>query len=253
MELNEKVTINKLHSSVGIFPTGVIQYALTYLHKYGQESNIFYTSEPLYLSYSDRGGSPEDKVSASFEITIDNIDSKFQYVRVYSIMRTSIDAVPIVKRVADIDISKTGSKVSLIDNNTTGDAVDPTYLLYVGGKDITAKCIASKDNTLFLGNISYNRKSIRDLGIKGDNLKLFPALTDVKVVGRSVNLPAQDVEYVYSNQLSKNTATFKNNETYRLGCRFQYKNGEWSEPVWVDDKTFKYNNLGYDGTNLNLG
>lgn len=242
-----------MQSSVGIFPTGVIQYALTYLHKYGQESNIFYTSEPLYLSYADRGGSPKDRVSASFEITVENIDTKFQYIRVYSIMRTSIDAVPLVKRVADIDISKmVGSKVQLVDNNTTGDTVDSTYLLYVGGKDITAKCIASKDNTLFLGNISYNRKSIRDLEIKSDN-KLSPALTDVKVVGRPIDLPAQDVEYQYSNQLSRNTTTFKNDETYRLGCRFQYKNGEWSEPIWVGDKVFRYNNLGYDGSKLNLG
>lgn len=255
LELNEEVTISRLQSSVGIFPTGVIQYALTYLHKYGQESNIFYVSEPLYLSYADRGGSPEDRVSTSFRINIENVDKKFQYVRVYSIIRTSIDSTPVVKRVADVDIAKSigtsGTSVSLIDNNTTGDNVDPTYLLYVGGKDIVAKCIASKDNTLFLGNIAYNRTSVRDLGIRDSDFKLNPALT-LSVQARNISLPSQDPEYLYSNQLSTNTLTFKNGETYRLGCRFQYKNGEWSEPIWVKDEIYEFA-PSYDGSILHLG
>lgn len=260
LELNERVTIERLQSSVGIFPSGVIQYAMTYLHKYGQESNIFYVSEPLYLSYADRGGSPEDRISTSFKLTVENIDKKFQYVRVYSIIRTSIDAVPTVKRVVDIDIAKGGTTgdivdpvtISVVDNNTTGDIVDPTYLLYVGGKDIKANCIASKDNTLFLGGITYNRRSIYDLSVRDTNLKLSPA-PSLSVIANPVDLPAQDVEYVYANQLSKNTLTFKRGETYRLGCRFQYKTGEWSEPVWVDDYLYNYSNLGYNGSTLNLG
>lgn len=260
LNLNETVEIDRLQSSVGIFPSGVIQYAMTYLHKYGQESNIFYTSEPLYLSYADRGGSPEDRISTSFKITVKNVDRKFQYVRVYSIIRTSIDAVPLVKRVADIDIAKSGTTgdtvdpidVSIIDNNTTGDTVDPTYLLYVGGKDIIANCIASKDNTLFLGGITYNRKSVYDLDIRDSELKLFPA-PNLEIKPRIINLPAQDVEYRYANQLSENTSTFKRGETYRLGCRFQYKSGEWSEPVWIKDYEYNYSNLGYNGSTLNLG
>ncbi len=260
LELDEKVTIERLQSSVGIFPSGVIQYAMTYLHKYGQESNIFYVSEPLYLSYADRGGSPEDRISTSFKITIDKVDRKFQYIRVYSIIRTSIDAVPTVKRVTDIDISRGGItgdvvdpvSVSIVDNNTTGDIVDPTYLLYVGGKDIKANCIASKDNTLFLGGITYNRRSVYDLDIRDTKLKLFPA-PSLSVTPRIIDLPAQDTGYMYANQLSKSTLTFKRGETYRLGCRFQYKNGEWSEPIWVDDYLYNYDNLGYNGSTLNLG
>lgn len=260
LDLCENVTISRLQSSVGVFPSGVIQYAMTYLHKYGQESNIFYVSEPLYLSYADRGGSPEDRISTSFKIDIENIDRKFQYVRVYSIIRTSIDSTPLVKRIADIDIIKstaTGDTVdpiniSIVDNNTTGDTVDPTYLLYVGGKDIIANCIASKDNTLFLGGIKYNRKSIHDLDIRDSDLKVSPVVT-LSIQDREIPLPAQDVEYVYANQLSRSTLTFKRGETYRLGCRFQYKNGEWSEPVWIDDYIYNCNKLGYNGATLSLG
>lgn len=256
LELNETVTIERLQSSVGIFPSGVIQYAMTYFHKYGQESNIFYVSEPLYLSYADRGGSPEDKISTSFRISINNIDSKFGYVRVYSILRTSLDSQPVVKRVSDIDISKSiesgVSTISIVDNNTTGDIIDPTYLLYVGGKDIIAKCIAQKDNVLFLGGITYKRQSVYDLDIRDSNLRLYPA-PELSIANRSIPLVAQDVDYMYANQLSKNTLTFKRGETYRLGCRFQYKTGEWSEPVWVSDYEYNYNNLWYNGSTLNLG
>ena len=253
LELKEEVSIEKMQSSAGVFPSGVLQYALTYLHKYGQESNIFYVSEPLYLSYSDRGGSPEDRISTSFKITVKNIDKKFQYIRVYSIIRTSIDSTPTVTRVIDFDTSSvTDTEISIIDNNTTGDTVDPTFLLYVGGKAIIANCIATKDNTLFLGDITYNRKSIFDLGIRGDNLKMYPAMS-IATERRDISLPTQDIELNYANQLSGNTATFKNGETYRLGCRFQYKTGEWSEPIWIDDKEYNYSSLGYSNEKLHLG
>lgn len=256
LQLKEDIRIKRLQSNVGIFPSGVIQYALTYLHKYGQESNIFYTSQPLYLSYPDRGGGPEDRVSCSFELNISNIDTKFQYIRVYSIIRTSIDATPTVKRVSDIDISGvTNGSINIIDNNTTGDVVDPTYLLYVGGKDIIANCIATKDNTLFLGNISYKRKSIRDLELEDAGFKLnqskYPL--NLEVQGRDIDVGSSNKSYIFKNQLSENTCTFKNGETYRLGCRFQYKNGEWSEPIWIKDEVYRFDNLGYDDEQLHLG
>lgn len=247
LELNEEVSVERLSSSVGSFPSGVVQYALTYCYKYGQESNIFYTSELLYTSFADRGGSPEDKISTAFKLTLKNIDTKFQYIRVYSIMRTSIDAVPTVKRVMDVDISDyTSGDIVIVDNNTTGDIVDPNSLLYVGGKDITAGCITSKDNVLFLGDITYNRKSV--YGALKDKL-LTPnyQLKDdsgnpIKptVAARDILVGPSGSEYIYTNQLCKTTSTFKNNETYRLGCRFQYKNGEWSEPVWIDDYEYQF-------------
>ncbi|MBQ5153920.1 hypothetical protein EGM85_11755, partial [Macrococcus caseolyticus] len=192
-------------------------------------------------------------ISTSFKITVKNIDKKFQYIRVYSIIRTSIDSTPTVTRVIDFDTSSvTDTEISIIDNNTTGDTVDPTFLLYVGGKAIIANCIATKDNTLFPGDITYNRKSIFDLGIRGDNLKMYPAMS-IATERRDISLPTQDIELNYANQLSGNTATFKNGETYRLGCRFQYKTGEWSEPIWIDDKEYNYSSLGYSNEKLHLG
>lgn len=101
LQLKESIQVTKLLGS-GEFSPGVIQYAFTYYNKYGQESNIFYTTPLYYISYNDRGASPEGKVSNSFEINIVNVDTNFDYIRIYSIHRTSINATPFVRRVIDL-------------------------------------------------------------------------------------------------------------------------------------------------------
>lgn len=103
--LQEKASITRSTSTGGRFHSGVIQYAFTYYYRYGQESNIFYTSPLQYITFDSRGGSPEETVSNSFSIFIENADSRFDYVRIYSIHRTSIDAVPTVKNLADLPIT----------------------------------------------------------------------------------------------------------------------------------------------------
>ena len=124
LALQEEVTIQKQLGASGSFAPGVIQYAFTYYNKFGQETNIFYTSPLLYVSHKDRGGSPEDKVENAFRITVANIDKSFDYLRIYSVQRTSLNAVPIVKRVQDIstksDTNKSESKqYAVLQSNYT--------------------------------------------------------------------------------------------------------------------------------------
>jgi hypothetical protein len=120
----------------------------------------------LYVSYRERGASPEDKVENAFRITVTNVDNNFDYLRIYSIHRTSVDATPICKRIQDIAIDgletipNVGLKASYIDIGTTGDEVDPTELFYKGGETISALTLEQKDNTLFLGNINITRPQI---------------------------------------------------------------------------------------------
>ena len=109
LQLKESIQVTKLLGS-GEFSPGVIQYAFTYYNKYGQESNIFYTTPLYYISYNDRGASPEGKVSNSFEIKIANADKNFDYIRVYSIHRTSINATPEVRKVIDLVPSTVSSR-----------------------------------------------------------------------------------------------------------------------------------------------
>ena len=104
LALQEEVSVTKIFGT-GEFPAGVIQYAFTYYNKYGQESNIFYTTPLQYITYVDRGGSADSKIANAFKILIKNPDTNFDYLRTYSILRTSKDATPLVKRVRDIALN----------------------------------------------------------------------------------------------------------------------------------------------------
>ena len=80
----------------GSFAPGVIQYAFSYYDKYGQETNIVETSELLYISNNNRGASAEENIPNIFNIRVTIPDNKFDYLRIYSIHRTSLDATPTV-------------------------------------------------------------------------------------------------------------------------------------------------------------
>lgn len=239
LTLKEQIGIEKIISSGGMFPAGTIQYAFTYYNLYGQQSNIFYVSPLYYNSQSTKGSSPEDKVGVSYRITIASPDINFQYIRVYSILRTSIDATPVVKRVIDLQVDKTQLKMSFIDSNITGDIVDPTELLYMGGEEAVFGCICQKDNTLFLGDI----KLIRSLIPKADADKFKETSMEqsTKKLSNS-NVTLNNGYYSYLNQLghsSYEVTTFKNGETYRFGIQFQHKSGRWSEVVPLGDKVIE--------------
>lgn len=228
LSLNEDVEVKRREGS-GMFSPGTIQYAFSYFNKYGQETNIFYSTPLNYISHIDRGGSPEDKISNSFEITIENCDTSFEYLRIYSIHRTSIDAVPTVKIVEDVPIPDDGD-VFFIDDGTKGSSEDPTVLLYVGGRQLIAGCITAKDGTLFLGNISLppqkNFKEIIEANSEFGDIMLPPVNEDSK----------ERTYYFYNNPLQKGyTAGFKSGERYRCGIQAQTEDGVWSDPVWIDD------------------
>lgn len=364
INLTEKVEIYKQYNSNGLFPSGITQYALTYYNKYGSETNIVHTTPLLYNTYRDRAGSPEDKMNMSYRLILSNLDKSFDYLRVYSIVRTSLDAVPTVKIIGDysldnisniinpydpkfkieqvnspfpsgnisglegekielysdincnntlgnlfelisrdevngsfyidllygdyanmdsmylkykdavykiqkgkIKLTKNPSNVALenpnsiiwnkitleatlsameiIDNNTTGEVVDPTLLLYIGGEEIIANTITQKDNTLFLGNYSILRPSI-DTTIKNKLRKL-----SIRSNTRRVVLPTSS-DYLNTLDSRNNNITFitespigfKGGETYRLGVQFQHISGKWSEPCFINDKIItKYPSL----------
>ena len=260
LKLEETVEIKKLVGATGMFPAGVIQYAFTYYDKYGQESNIFYTSPLLYTSHRDRGGSPEDKVDNAFQITIKDIDDGFEFLRIYSILRTSVNGTPICKRVQDIEISNLND-VNFVDTGNIGDTIDPTELLYKGGEEITAGTIEQKDGTIFLGDISIKRTPIEyqakawvsSTGIETSYRKFAPTVINKGSYAYANQLTSS---YVRSdNTIQSNTVScsgFKKGDKYRLGLQFQYKTGKWSEPVWVNDETMdKSFTMNTDGTIIN--
>lgn len=227
LSLKEDVHISRVESS-GIFAPGTIQYAFTYYFKYQQESNIAYTSGLYYISHVDRGASPEDTVSCAFSIDINNVDSRFDYIRIYSIQRTSLNGTPICKQIQDIELSRTTTSVHFVDNGTTGSIIDNSYLLYKTGQDLTVGCLKAKTGKLFMGNIKYNISQITQTSNLTNTISCKHRTVDL---GKKTYL----WDYNYVNQLFTNTQTFKSNQTYRLGIQLQYKTGEWSQPIWLQD------------------
>lgn len=229
LTLEENCSITHKVNSNSLFPAGAIQYVLTYSYKYGQESNPFYTSEILYCFSEDKGTSPEDLSQSIFLISLSNIDTRFDYVNIYSILRTSIDTTPVVKRVTQLPISN--SSLTFSDNNSTGEIVDSSYFKY--NTSIIAKAICTKDNVLFLGNIT---NIVHDINSVDGVSDLIDWLSSHINTSTRTHTFQQNVNY-YSCQLSENTSYFQGGEEYRLGIQFQYKTGEWSDPIFIKDYT----------------
>lgn len=235
LELKENVDVTREEGG-GSFSPGTIQYAFSYYNKYSQESNLFYITELFNISYSSRGGSPEDNIANTFHISISDVETKFEYLRIYSIHRTSLNATPTVKIVTDIEIHS--DNINYIDTGIAGDTIDPTKMLYIGGESIIAGTIAEKDNTLFLGNIELKREVISNNTNVITKLHNYVADNKVNINSRTITLGYEEDSkfYSYYNQLSVgNTSTYKIGDIYRLGLQFQYKTGKWSEPIWIGD------------------
>lgn len=228
--LGEEIHVYRGEGS-GTFSPGTIQYAFSYYNRYEQESNIFHITPINYISPVGRGGSPEEKVANFFTIEMEDVDTNFEYIRIYSIHRTSVDAVPTVKIVEDVPINNS-EVVTFVDDGTKGGTIDPTQLLYVGGTSLIANCISSKDNTLFLGNIELLSKE-KDLEevIKED---WEPDDWELPAIGGTSSTGS--TYYDYSNPLSQGyMAGFQSGEKYRCGIQFQTSNGTWSNPIFLAD------------------
>lgn len=244
LSLLEEVSITRIEGK-GVFAPGTIQYSFSYYNKYGRQSNIFYTTLLHYISYPDRGGSPEDRIANCFKIKIENLEvDKFDYLRVYSIHRTSENAVPTAKKVIDIELATLGgTTATFIDDGQLGDTIDPTELLYIGGEEIVAQTITQKDNTLFLGNINLARPEIDGnykqqicaLGKTDEEIATLLSPTEYLEGYHISKLDSSNDYYQYVSSLDWASPGFKNREHYRLGVQFQHKSGKWSEPIFIGD------------------
>lgn len=238
LRLKEKVTVHKIVGN-GLFSAGTIQYAFSYFNKHEQESNIVYTTPLYYISHEDRGATGEERVANSFKIQIRYPDN-YDYVRIYSIHRTSIDAVPTVKIVEDIVNVYKGSSngnefLAYTDTGDKGSVIDPTQLLYVGGESILAGTMAAKDGTLFLGNVTIeDTDKVKDLSkYIRENIDLGSA-EPIYIESDKATIQ-ESTYYYYDSSMTKYNAGFKSGETYRCGIQVQTKYGKWLEPVFISD------------------
>lgn len=236
-----QASIVKEYNSIGVFPAGVIQYFITYYNKYGQETGIIYSSPLYYITLNDTGLDEETNSSCDFKITLSNIDATFDFIKIYSALRTSEDATPIIKVVAELsttEIKSNKDSISVIDDNKIGYADSVSNLLALQKSFFTAKTLENKDNVLFMGNIYIESNKVKDSIIQYIKSKLtsnditkdspFIEFIGNKVVGTIKSFPLNNPETV---------KTFKYGETYRFALQFLDKYSNWTEPIWIGDKT----------------
>ena len=236
-----KVSIIKEYNSLGVFPAGVIQYFITYYNKYGQETGIIYSSPLNYITSNDIGLDGETNSSCNFKITLSNIDTNFDFIKIYSAIRTSEDATPIIKVVSEIsisDINQSTKTTSIIDDNKIGYADSIGNLMALQKSFFSAKTLENKDNVLFMGNIYIESNKVRDSITQYIKSKLtsdaitkdspFIYFEGGKTVGDSKSFQLNNSELI---------KTFKYGETYRFAIQFLDKYSNWTEPIWIGDKT----------------
>ena len=225
-----EVTITKKYSGVGLFPSGVIQYFVSYYNKYGAETGIVWASDLQYVTEYNRAAGPDETIVCNFKIDISNVDTTYDYARVYSMQRTSLNTTPICRIVGDININNSDS-ITIIDTNTNTETLDPTQLLFLGGDNFIASTLTQKDDVLFLGDLTIESQDIR-------NLQTIFSPKEENYESEYVYF-SLDRNYDKNNSLEKSENSikgFKRGEWYRFGVQFQKNDTTWTPPIWVGDK-----------------
>jgi hypothetical protein len=243
--LKEEITVVK-NNGGGRFHSGTIQYAFSYWNKNGAESALFYISQVYYNSFgSDRAGGPDETCNNSFTITVTGLDSlnmlsvhgfpcPWDFLRVYSIERTTKDTVTNCRVVIDYKVKdlQPTDVISFTDTGLSmGYSFDWNALQFIGADEMTVGTIAIKDNTLFAANIETRDQ--RSLEAIQEMLMEFPLIFKDEVAPYR-EYRFDDNLYCYTPySLEEPLQHWKKGETYRIGLQGQYDNGQWTPPLWI--------------------
>lgn len=258
-QLGLDVTIKKTNTG-NTRANGVVQYLVTYFNKHGLQTGYVWVSDLVYLSPMDYGGSPDGFNNNSIELSISGLDTSYEYFRVYSIERSSINGTTTGYLVAEKAVESSGISI-VIDTGKPISTVDASSLLFLGSRSVVAGTMTHKDETLFLGDLS-------SVG-RGDYRVIQDAIGDLVFVDETTGEPKrrkdgaymsgivsfqlsdgtddkEDIPYVdctgsypYETQLkytSSEIKTFKGGEKYRFALRFHSPNGVSSDAFWIGDK-----------------
>lgn len=245
-----KLKIKKNYSTVSELPAGTIQYFISYYNYNGSETMIANASSVFTIDFKNRGAKADESGMCAFNIKLYNLDNNFDYVRLYSAVRTSKEGPLTVKIVGDYQLNADTQTIDILDTGINQETLSPEQLFFIGGTPFVAGTIAYKDNTLFFGNLKTTLpkipKEIEDVIAKCIDKVVEP--DDEHYWARNINFnfkgfPNTPTEfnnnYTYKLQTSnssKDYKTFKRGEIYRFGIQFQTALGEWTSVIWLGDK-----------------
>ena len=136
-------------------PSGIIQYFISYYLDNGAETLIANNSSTFTIDHMNKGAKADEVGACGFKITIKNVNTKFDYFRIYSAIRTSKDGPLLVKIVGDTKINKSNpdAQYTILDTGINQETISDTQLFFIGGTPLYANTIEQKSDTVFLGNI----------------------------------------------------------------------------------------------------
>ena len=239
-----ELNISRQFSGISTLPSGVIQYICTYSNELGQETNLIYRSPLYYSSYYNRGAASDVNPNNSFSIEISNMDTAFDYINIYRIIRTSENGTPTASKIAQISTSEV--PLTYIDTGGSLSSIDPTALLYIGGRSIVPNTLAQKDGTLFIGNYKIETASSDPDILKAARSGLVESSGINNNLCFSLSSEDKNIPYVEGtgyypyncllNYSDSQIKTFKGGEKYRFAIRFMKDTGELSTLYWIGDQ-----------------
>jgi hypothetical protein len=100
-----------------MFHAGVIQYAYSFFNENAQETPVIDVTPLYYIAHEDRGEKPDTRVGCTFTLKLKvpiDFHDKFDYIRFYSIYRSSLDTTPLIKVINEV---KTSDLTAIHANN----------------------------------------------------------------------------------------------------------------------------------------
>jgi hypothetical protein len=141
----------------GRHTSGAVQYAYNLFNINGGQTKISPASELIFLGRSNGGGEVNEVVGKSNSIEISNIDSSYDYIRIYAIKYSSLDVTPIVSVIGEYGVPKDslfwGGQLVITDDGSVKYDISIEALVFLGGTEIIPRCIIAKKNRLLLANI----------------------------------------------------------------------------------------------------
>lgn len=138
----------------GTHTAGMIQYAYNLFRLNSSQTKLSPISELYALDKGDDlgGGEVNEIVGVTPIVEINDIDTDYEYIRVYAIKYTSLDVTPSISLIEEREIGGDNS-IRVYDDGSVIEELSVEELLFLGSDPIIPQHIVSKDNILFPSNI----------------------------------------------------------------------------------------------------
>ncbi len=138
------------YRNVGSHTSGMIQYAYNLYNLNGSQTKLSSLSALLPLNNGDKGDPIDTPVNKSPIVQIENIDTNYEFIRLYSIKYSSLNATPEIKILVDQPVSETITFID--DNNSAIQEITISEFTFLGADVFIPNHLAIKDNRLFIAD-----------------------------------------------------------------------------------------------------